>query len=85
MLSFSADAVLGKHVGEVVVVANEGEGKRAGGSHRNHRAEDDVRYCPDCHMWLNGFTQWQDHRIGKKHRKNSHLALAYNIAAASGL
>ena len=27
-------------------------------------------YCPDCLMRLNGPTQWHDHRIGKKHRKN---------------
>ena len=85
LLSFSADAVLGMNVGEVVVVANEGGSRRVAGRHRNHGVEDDVRYCPDCHMWLNGFTQWQDHRIGKKHRRNSRLALAYDIAAASGL
>ena len=28
-------------------------------------------YCDMCEMWLNGPTQWQDHRIGKKHKKNS--------------
>ena len=27
-------------------------------------------YCADCQMWLNGPTQWYNHRIGKKHRKN---------------
>ena len=26
-------------------------------------------YCPDCEMWLNGPTQWEDHKIGKKHQK----------------
>ena len=26
-------------------------------------------YCPDCEMWLNGPLQWQDHQVGKKHRK----------------
>jgi hypothetical protein len=27
-------------------------------------------YCEDCEMWLNGPTQWEDHKIGKKHKKN---------------
>ena len=27
-------------------------------------------YCPDCQMWLNGPTQWQRHKTGKKHRKH---------------
>ena len=26
-------------------------------------------YCEVCDMWLNGPTQWQDHKLGKKHRK----------------
>ena len=28
-------------------------------------------YCRPCDMWLNGPVQYQNHRIGKKHRKNS--------------
>ena len=28
-------------------------------------------HCPDCDMWLNGPTQWEDHKIGKKHIKNT--------------
>ena len=27
-------------------------------------------WCWVCEMWLNGTAQWQDHKIGKKHRKN---------------
>lgn len=27
-------------------------------------------WCPDCEMWLNGPTQWEDHKVGKKHKKN---------------
>ena len=27
-------------------------------------------YCETCDMWLNGSTQWERHKIGKKHRKN---------------
>ncbi|CAE8637757.1 unnamed protein product [Polarella glacialis] len=26
-------------------------------------------YCQHCDMWLNSPTQWADHKIGKKHRK----------------
>ena len=28
-------------------------------------------FCPTCQMWLNGPTQWEDHRIGKTHLKNT--------------
>ena len=31
---------------------------------------DGAVYCEDCEMWLNGPTQWEDHKIGKKHKKN---------------
>ena len=27
-------------------------------------------YCADCQFWLNGLIQWENHKIGKKHRKN---------------
>ena len=27
-------------------------------------------YCPECQTWLNGPRQWEDRKIGKKHRKN---------------
>ena len=27
-------------------------------------------YCEGCEMWLSGATQWEDHKIGKKHKKN---------------
>ena len=30
----------------------------------------EAMYCEVCEMWLNGPTQWEDHLIGKKHRKN---------------
>ena len=32
---------------------------------------ENVIYCEDCEMWLNGQRQWEDHKIGKKHKKNS--------------
>ena len=28
-------------------------------------------YCEECGMWTNGPTQWEEHRIGKKHKKNT--------------
>ena len=27
-------------------------------------------YCEICEMWLSGPIQWEDHKIGKKHKKN---------------
>ena len=27
-------------------------------------------WCPDCETWLNGPSQWEDHKIGEKHIKN---------------
>ena len=33
--------------------------------------EEGAVYCEDCEMWLNGPTQWEDHKIGKKHKKRS--------------
>ena len=36
-----------------------------------HPPEDgSAKYCPACYMWVNGPTQWVDHLIGKKHKKN---------------
>ena len=32
---------------------------------------DQAVYCDDCEMWLNGPIQWEDHKIGKKHKKNT--------------
>ena len=29
------------------------------------------QFCTTCNMWLNGPSQWEDHRIGKKHLKNT--------------
>ena len=26
-------------------------------------------YCEICEMWLNGPVQWDDHKIGQKHKK----------------
>ena len=30
-------------------------------------------YCETCEMWVNGPEQWQDHSIGKKHKKCSKI------------
>ena len=48
-------------------------------------AEEDIHaiavYCKECETWLNGPRQWEDHKIGKKHRKN--VQKARRGAAAS--
>ena len=31
-------------------------------------------YCKVCALWLNGRTQMEDHKIGKKHRKKARVA-----------
>jgi len=50
------------------------EEQYAGGYTTDAPADDeekgDAVYCEVCEMWLNGPTQWEDHRIGKKHKKN---------------
>ena len=28
-------------------------------------------WCEDCEKWLTGPTQWEDHKIGKRHRRNA--------------
>ena len=35
-----------------------------------HVNENGAVYCEYCEMWLNGPTQWEDHKIGKKHKKH---------------
>ena len=35
---------------------------------RNHGA---AIFCNICEMWLNGRPQYEDHKLGKKHRKNN--------------
>ena len=32
--------------------------------------DDDPIWCITCTMWVSGRRQWEDHKIGKKHRKN---------------
>ena len=35
-----------------------------------HVNENGAVYCEYCEMWLNGPTQWEDHKIGKTHKKH---------------
>eukprot|EP00746_Dinoflagellata_sp_MGD_P150392 gnl/MRDRNA2_/MRDRNA2_82284_c0_seq4.p1 gnl/MRDRNA2_/MRDRNA2_82284_c0~~gnl/MRDRNA2_/MRDRNA2_82284_c0_seq4.p1 ORF type:complete len:354 (+),score=90.84 gnl/MRDRNA2_/MRDRNA2_82284_c0_seq4:125-1186(+) len=39
-------------------------------------------YCKECQTWLNGPRQWEDHKIGKKHRKNVVKARRGNAGGA---
>jgi hypothetical protein len=36
-------------------------------------------WCKICGMWLNGPTQYKDHEIGYKHKKNRIQSLAFTI------
>ena len=38
-------------------------------SSEDEDANANERWCPDCWMWINGLNQWEDHLIGRKHRK----------------
>ncbi len=61
----------------------EEEAEAARGASDAGRAEvrrEQAVYCPDCEMWLNGPTQWEDHKIGKKHKKNKRLAQTRGVA-----
>lgn len=43
------------------------------GNNQDDKKEDSTStavYCKQCQAWLNGPRQWEDHKIGKKHRKN---------------
>ncbi len=46
------------------------EASDAAGGRREDEPQDGAVYCQDCEMWLNGPTQWEDHKFGKKHKKN---------------
>ena len=46
--------------------------------------EDGAVYCDMCEMWLNGPTQWEDHKIGKKHKKHSKPKPAPKLIIPSG-
>jgi dsRNA-specific ribonuclease len=37
------------------------------------RADSEAKYCVPCGTWCNGPTQWEAHKIGKKHRKNTQV------------
>ena len=40
--------------------------------------EDGAVYCKYCDMWLNGPSQWEDHKFGKKHRKAARSFMLVN-------
>ena len=43
-------------------------------------------HCAICNVWLNGQTQWQDHLVGKKHKKTLRTETPVDThAAASGV
>ena len=44
--------------------------KDGGNAPKPPKGPTEAIWCKDCDMWLNGQTQWEDHKIGKKHLKN---------------
>ena len=50
----------------------------------NEETENRAVFCEQCTMWLNGPTQWEDHRIGKKHKKNCKKGSSAKVEAAQG-
>ena len=47
-------------------VSNEKAAAEAGPT---TEGDDGAVWCKDCEMWLNGPTQMDEHKIGKKHKK----------------
>ena len=45
----------------------------------NLRNHDGAMWCPYCELWLNGPDQWDDHEIGKKHKKNMKKIMKKNM------
>ena len=50
---------------------------------RKSTAESLMSYCDCCDMWLNGPTQYEDHNLGKKHRKNNRNRRATSLTAST--
>ena len=46
-------------------------------------AQEVAIYCPSCDMHVNGSAQWEEHRMGKKHRKRARQVLAQQGEAGS--
>ena len=46
-------------------------------------AQEVAIYCPSCYMHVNGSAQWEEHRMGKKHRKRARQVLAQGAAQAA--
>ena len=47
------------------------------------RAHGAAIYCDICEMWLNGRPQYEDHKLGKKHRKNNRNRRATSLSAST--
>ena len=57
---------------EDLIVTHSEEPQQASEVETDHmqQGEGQAVYCEDCETWLNSLTQWGDHKIGKKHKKN---------------
>ena len=54
----------------VVDTESHGDSSSAAMAAKKSQRKDEGLYCELCGMWLNGPTQWADHKLGKKHKKN---------------
>jgi len=63
-----------KETDEVNDEAKRKAEQSAGAQPQAQESEQKEFYCPHCNMTLNGPTQWEDHKIGKRHRKNTNKA-----------
>ena len=80
---FSGD-VTGDAQSDGVASTEAGESRAVAGLLEGHRAfwrafckeayGPGVVFCADCRMWLNSPAQWQEHRIGRKHKKYARRA-----------
>ena len=71
-LSFiSKDQTMDEEVFDDIDNADEHCSACSEGKAEHTRANDgQAIYCYDCQKWLNGPTQYDDHKFGKKHKKN---------------
>ena len=54
-----------------------------GGGAEEKAAKKCKKFCKNCEMWLNGPTQFEDHKKGKKHKNNVREARARKTASTS--
>jgi hypothetical protein len=59
----------GREADDLDSVSGKPDGNTPGAGSDDGETDKSV-FCPDCEIKLNGPTQWEDHKIGKRHKKN---------------